>query len=284
MAAPSDKLVSTHWLAENLGSDDIVILDASRHLPAANRDPRREFEAAHIPGARYLDLASWTDTTSQVPAALPSAEQLAERLAMLGIGPHTAIILYDDSAVRTAARAWFILAAHGCEDVAILDGGLAKWREEGRLLESGTAGFEAKPVSHFPAASGVVTKAEITANLETAAHQVLDARDADRVFGSGIDPVHGGQNGRIPGSFNLPFGEVFEQDGTFKSPAALRDAFQEAGIDIGRPIITTCGSGVTACVLLFAAHLAGKYDVALYDGSWMEWESDPATPKEQGPA
>ena len=284
MAAQSNCLVSTRWLAENLGSDDIVILDASRHLPAANRDPRIEFEAGHIPGARFLDLASWSDTASKVPAALPNADQVADRLAMLGIGPQSTIILYDDSAVRTAARAWFILTAHGLKDVAILDGGLAKWREEGRSLESGTASFDAKPASQFPPASGVVTKADITTNLETAEHQVLDARGADRVFGSGIDPVHGGQNGRIPGSFNLPFGEVFEQDGTFKSPAALRGAFQEAGIDIDRPIITTCGSGVTACVLLFAAHLAGKHDVALYDGSWMEWESDPATPKEQGPA
>ena len=284
MAAQSNCLVSTRWLAENLSSDDIVVLDASRHLPAANRDPRLEFEAAHIPGARFLDLASWSDTTSNVPAALPNADQVADRLAMLGIGPQSTIILYDDSAVRTAARAWFILTAHGIKDVAILDGGLAKWREEGRSLESGTASFDAKPASQFPPASGVVTKADITTNLETAAHQVLDARGADRVFGSGIDPVHGGQNGRIPGSFNLPFGEVFEQDGTFKSPAALRGRFQEAGIDIDRPIITTCGSGVTACVLLFAAHLAGKNDVALYDGSWMEWESDPATPKEQGPA
>lgn len=290
MAASSNTLVSTHWLAEHLGDADIAILDASRHLPAAGRDPRAEFEAAHIAGARFLDLASWSDTACEVPAALPSASQVAQRLADLGVSADATIILYDDSAVKTSARAWFAMRARGMQNVAILDGGLAKWREEGRPLESGIADFAPAPASahalaaQLTAAQSVATKADMLANLESGAHQVLDARGADRVFGSGTDPVHGGQNGRIPGSLNLPFGDVFNADGAFKSPAELHEVFAAAGVDPARPLITTCGSGVTASVLLFAAHLAGIYDTKLYDGSWMEWESDPATPKEQGPA
>lgn len=281
-------LVSTHWLAENLHKPNLVVLDASRHLPAAKRDPRAEFQAGHIPGARFLDLASLTDTGSSVPAALATAGQLATRMAQLGIGECDDIVLYDDSAVKTAARGWFTFEANGIKRVAILDGGLAKWREEGRPLASGPVDTAPAPRTSLGdasgAASGVATKAEMLANLDSRASQVLDARGADRVFGTGIDPVHGGENGRIPGSLNLPFGEVLHEDGTFKSPEDLRVAFAQAGVDMDAPLITTCGSGVTASVLLFAARLAGKADVRLYDGSWMEWEADPATPKVQGPA
>lgn len=277
-------LVSTVWLAEHLGAPDLVVLDASRHLPATARDPLGEYTAGHIPGARFLDLASLTDAASPVPAALPNAAQLVSRLASLGIGPATRVVLYDDSDVKTSARAWFALKAHGFAQVAILDGGLAKWRSEGLPLESGMAEFEPAAPMQLAPASGVRTKAEMLANLESKAQQVLDARGADRVFGMGIDPVHGGQNGRIPGAFNLPFGQVFNADGTFKSLTDLRTAFADAGVDLSRPIVASCGSGVTASVLLFALHLAGVDDAALYDGSWQEWEADPATPKAQGPA
>lgn len=277
-------LVSTQWLDDNLDAPNLVVLDASRHLPAADRDPQAEFKDAHIPGARFLDLATLTDTGSDVPAALPDAAGLAKRLAKLGITKDMRIVLYDDSAVKTSARAWFALTSHGVEQVAILDGGFGKWRDEGRVVESGVVGSPPAEPSDLPEASGVATKANMLANIETRAEQVLDARGADRVFGSGIDPVHGGQNGRIPGSLNLPFGEVFNDDGTFKSPEDLRRTFEQAGVDLDAPLVTTCGSGVTASVLLFAARLAGKDDVRLYDGSWQEWEADPETPKEQGPA
>lgn len=277
-------LVSTAWLADHLGEPGLVVLDASRHLPAANRDPRTEYEAAHIPGARFLDLASLTDTGSSVPAALPDADQLAQRMSAMGIGPGDRIVLYDDSGVKSSARAWFAFDAHGVGCVAILDGGLAKWRAEGRPLESGTVETVPTTPPDLAPARGVATKADLLANLDSALEQVLDARGADRVFSTGIDPVHGGENGRIPGSLNLPFGEVFAEDGSFRSPAELRLLFEGAGVDLDAPLVTTCGSGVTASVLLFAARLAGKSDVRLYDGSWMEWEADPDTPKEQGPA
>lgn len=276
-------LVSTDWLAARLDDPAIAVLDASRHLPAAGRDPRTEYEAAHIPGAGFLDLASLTDPASDVPAALPTGEQVAARLAALGVGPDAGIVLYDDSAIRTSARAWFALSEAGCTKVAILDGGLAKWRAEGRPLENGPDRSERAQPAIRHAARRVRSKADMLANLESGAEQVVDARSAERVFGSGEDPVHGGANGRIPGSRNLFYGDLFNEDGTYRSPPELRAAFEAAGIDLSRPVVTTCGSGVTASVLLFALHLIGKRDVALYDGSWMEWSADPGAPKAVGP-
>lgn len=276
-------LVSTEWLADNLNDANLVVLDASHHLPAAARNARADYAAAHIPGAGFFDLASLVDTTSSVPAALPRPEQLAERLASLGVPPGAAIILYDDSAIRTSARAWFMLTASGWDKGAILDGGLGKWRSESRPLETGEPAITPAAPAALASPRHVRSKADMLANLESHAEQMLDARSADRVYGTGIDPVHGGQNGRIPGALNLPYTEVLNADGTYKSPKALRAAFAAAGLDLSHPVITSCGSGVTASVLLFALHLIGKHDTALYDGSWSEWAADPATPKAQGP-
>lgn len=276
-------LVATQWLADHLASPDVVVLDASHHLPAAGRDARADYAAGHIPGARFFDLASLVDTTSSVPAALPRPEQLAERLASLGVAPDARVILYDDSAIRTSARAWFMLRASGWEQVAILDGGLGKWRSEGRPLESGEPAITPAAPAALTSPCGVRAKADMLANLASHAEQVLDARSADRVYGTGIDPVHGGQNGRIPGALNLPYTAVLNADGTYKSVDELRAAFTGAGVDLARPLVTSCGSGVTASVLMFALHLIGKADTALYDGSWSEWSADPATPKAQGP-
>jgi thiosulfate/3-mercaptopyruvate sulfurtransferase len=276
-------LVSTDWLSAHFHDPGLAVLDASHHLPAAARDPGAEFAAGHIPGARFLGLGKLFDAESPVPYALPRAEQLAARLAALGVAPDARIILYDDSALRSSARAWFMLTASGWDKVAILDGGLAKWRAEGRMLETAApAPGPAAPAELHPA-HGVRSKADMLANLETRAEQVLDARGADRVFGDGIDPVHGGPNGRIPGALNLPHAALFNPDGTYLAPDALRAAFTAAGIDLARPIVTTCGSGVTASVLMFALHLVGVEGAALYDGSWSEWSADPATPKAQGP-
>lgn len=276
-------LVTSQWLSDHLASPDLVVLDASYHLPAAARDAAAEFAAGHIPGARFLEVASLFDPGSPVPYAIPTPEQLAARLAGLGVAPDAAIVLYDDSAIRTSARAWFVLTASGWSRVAILDGGIGKWRAEGRALESGTPAVPLAEPATLTQPGRVRTKAEMLANIASRAEQVLDARSAERVYGSGVDPVHGVPNGRIPGARNLPYTALFNPDGTWKSPGELRGSLEAAGIDLARPVITTCGSGVTASALLFAMHLIGKDDTALYDGSWSEWGADPATPKAEGP-
>lgn len=275
-----DKLVSTEWLAARLGAEDLIVLDASMHLPDSGRDARAEYEAGHIPGARYLDLASFIDEGSDVPKALPTPGQFAARMGELGVAPRSRIVIYDDSAVRSAARAWFILSLYGQDKVAILDGGLAKWRAEGRELASGMLEHAPRewglPQSHRQ----VRSREDMLANIDSGAEQVVDARDAARFAGE----EGSGSAGHIPGSRNLHFGRLLEADGTYKSPGAIAAEFAAAGIDPDAPVVTSCNSGVTAAVLLFGLELLGKGGGALYDGSWMEWGGDPATPKESGAA
>jgi thiosulfate/3-mercaptopyruvate sulfurtransferase len=279
-----DDLVSTAWLAERLEEPGLVVIDASAHLPDAGRNPRAEFEYSHIPGARFLDLETLRDADSPVPAALPTAAQFAARMAELGVNDGDRLVIYDDSAVKASARAWFICRMHGIGQVAILDGGVGKWRAEGRALESGTGSATRGAVMTRSGPGKVLDKADMLANVVSAANQVLDARGAGRFTGAEPEPRPGMPSGHIPGARNLPFGRMLKPDGTFRDEAGLRAAFAEAGIDLERPVVTTCGSGVTAAVLLFAMHLLGKEDVALYDGSWSEWGADPATPKATGSA
>ena len=270
-------LVSTEWLAQEFAAPDLVVLDASSHLPMAGLDAHAEFEAGHIPGARFLDLATLVDPDSDVPAAIPTAEQLAERLGSLGVSNEARVVLYDDSAVKTAARAWFILRLYGV-DVAILDGGLGKWKAEDRPLESSVVNAEPASFAASDGTGAVASRSDVLANIDSADRLVLDARDAKRFSGALPDFRPNVARGHIPGSANLPFDRVLNDDGTYKTPEELRAIFAEAGVD-ERPVTTTCGGGVTAAVLLFALHLAGRDDVALYDGSWGEWAADPATPK-----
>jgi thiosulfate/3-mercaptopyruvate sulfurtransferase len=275
-------LVSTAWLADHLGEPGLVVVDATAHVLDPSRDARAEFATAHIPGARFLDLASLTDRDSEVPAALPTGEQFAARMSEIGVATGERVVLYDDTPARTSARAWFMFRQHGA-DVAILDGGLGKWRAEGRPLESGAARPEGGTFAAKAGAGTVRSKAELLANLNTGREQVLDARGVGRFTGTEPEPRPGMSSGHIPGSLNLPYGKVLNPDGTFKDAPGIRAALEAAGIDLSRPVVTTCGSGVTAAVLLFAMHLLGKEDVALYDGSWSEWGADPATPKAAEP-
>jgi thiosulfate/3-mercaptopyruvate sulfurtransferase len=279
-----DSLVSTQWLAQHLGQAGVVVLDASSHLPDAKRDARAEFAAAHIPGARFLDLSSLVDPESAVPAAVPNDTQFAERMQALGVNDGDRIVIYDDSAVKTSARAWFIARMHGVKELAILEGGLSKWRAEGRPLESGEPAVERGRFTPSPGPGTVRFKSDMLANLGGRREQVVDARGRARFTGEEGDFRPNIANGHIPGSCNLPYNLLFAHDGTFVSTKDLRRAFEQAGIDLDKPVVTTCGGGVTAAVLLFALHLLGKDDVALYDGSWSEWGADPATPKETGAA
>jgi len=280
-----ESLVSTEWLAEEMGACDLRIVDASNHLPTAGRDARAEYDAAHIPGAVFMDLASLVDKESDVPSALPRADMFASRMQKLGLGDGSRIVLYDDSDVKTSGRAWYMLTMFGAHNVAILDGGLAKWKAEGRPLECGTQLLRPRHYTAWQDRGKVRSKAQMLANLHSHAEQVVDARDSGRFTGEVPDFRPGVPSGHIPGSVNLPFYDLYNADGTFKDKAGLRAAFEKAGVDLGRPVVTSCGGGVTAAILCFALHLLGKdEDVSLYDGSWSEWAVDPATPKETGPA
>lgn len=277
-----DTLVSTQWLADEIGAPGLVVVDATKHLPTAGRDERAEYDAGHIPGARFLDLSSLVDKTSNVPSALPRPEQLAARLAKLGISPASRVVFYDDSAVKTAARAWYLCRTHGLQNVAILDGGLSKWKAEARPLESTLPEIMAAPQFDLPSPKAIRFKSDMLANIESCEFQVLDARDAGRFSGKVEDTLHNLPSGHIPGSRNLPFGSLFAEDGTFRSAGELRQLFLQSGVALDRPVTATCGSGVTACVLLFALDLIGYTDTALYDGSWLDWGGDPTMPIETG--
>ncbi len=274
-----DSLVTTEWLANELGASDLRIVDCTKHLAGTGRDALAEYEAGHIPGAVFMDLADLTDTSNPVENMLPSAEKFASRMQSLGLGDGSRIVLYDDSAVKTAARAWFMLKMFGAHDVALLDGGIAKWKAEGRPLAQGKEMLRHRHFTAWQDETGVRTKADVLANLHSKAEQVVDARGAARWSGADPDPRPGIAAGHIPGSLNVPFTDLYNADGTFKDKAGLKAAFEAAGVDLSKPVTTSCGSGVTASVLLFALSLLGKEDTALYDGSWTEWGADPDTPK-----
>lgn len=279
-----DILVSTEWLADRLGHTGLCVVDASYFALDPARDAKAHYEAGHIPGAIHLDLATLKDSGNPIPFMLPPAKKFADRMQALGIGDGDSIVLYDDTPHRTAARAWWMFRTFGAREVAILDGGLAKWKAEGRPLETPKPALQQSLFTASLDPDAARTLQQMTANLLSAAEQVLDARSAVRFTGEEADPRPEVAAGHIPGSRNLPYTQLFNADGTWKRGEALTAAFEAAGIDLARPLITTCGSGVTAAVLLFGAALLGKTDVALYDGSWSEWGVDPSTPKAVGPA
>jgi len=278
-----DSLVSTEWLGAELGASDLRVIDATFFLPDSGRDARAEYQAGHIPGAVFFDIEEVSDPGNPLPHMLPSEHKFASRMQSLGLGDGNRFVVYDNSPLHSSARAWWMLRIFGAHYVALLDGGLGKWKAEGRLLASGREQHRHGHFTAFLDRAGVVDK-EAMLGLLGSDQAIVDARPAARFAGEGAEPRPGVQPGHIPGSRNAPQSEYFNPDGTWKLGDDLRAVFDQAGVDLARPMVTTCGSGVTAAVVLYGAHLLGKDDVRLYDGSWSEWGADPETPKARGAA
>ena len=274
-------LVSTDWLAANLTQPDLRVIDATYYLASQGKDARAEYLAAHIPGAIFFPIDEIADTTVSLPHMLPPPEKFSARLRKLGIGDGNRIIVYDRTGLLGAARVWWMCRIFGVKDVAILDGGLPKWLREERPVEDGEP---APRERHFTARldnTQVRSKEQLLRNISTRREQVLDARAAGRFNATEPELWPGRRAGHIPGSYNLPYTQLLRpEDGTMLPADQLRTKFQKAGIDLEKPVVTSCGSGITACVLAFGLHLLGHRDVAVYDGSWAEWGLPGDTPVE----
>lgn len=264
-------LVSTDWLAKHLRDPDLRVLDASWYLPAQNRDAKAEYAAAHIPGARFFDIDEISDQRSSLPHMAPPPEKFISRLRAMGVGDGHQVVVYDGTGIFSAARVWWTFRLMGKMDVAVLDGGFPKWKAEGREIEDMPPVIRDRhmTVSRQNHLVKDVTQVAHAAKLGEA--EILDARAAARFRGDAPEPRAGLRSGHIPGSKNIPFGEVLNPDGTMKSPTALKQVFEAAGVDLKKPAITSCGSGVTAAVLSLALERIGHRNHALYDGAWAEW-------------
>jgi thiosulfate/3-mercaptopyruvate sulfurtransferase len=279
----SDPLVSTAWLAERLGRPDVQVVDGSWWMAGEGRSGHAEYLEAHIPGAVFFDIDAIADRTVDLPHMLPTPEAFAEAAGRLGLRRDATIVAYDSFGVRAAARVWWTLRTMGFSQVYVLDGGLRAWRAEGRPVESGeVVPAPTQPVPAFEPAL-VRDLDEVHGLITSKAAQIVDARSGPRFRGEVAEPRAGLRSGHMPGAHNVAFDSVLEADGRLKLAAELAAAFREAGVDVDRPIVTTCGSGVTASVLALALARLGRHDVAVYDGSWTEWGGRADTPVVTGP-
>jgi len=264
-------LVSTDWLAKHIDDPDLRILDASWYMPDAGRDPRAEYDAAHIPGARFFDIDEISDQRSDLPHMAPPVEKFVSRMRALGVGDGHQVVVYDGAGLFSAARVWWLFRLMGKTDVAVLDGGLPKWQAEGRNVEDMAPIVRDRHMTVSRQNALVRDVTQVAAAQKLAEPQILDARAPERFRGEAPEPRPGLRAGHIPGSKNLPFTQLLNDDGTMKDTDGLGAAFESAGIDLDRPVITTCGSGVTAAVLALGLARLGHEDWSLYDGSWSEW-------------
>ena len=264
-------LVSTAWLARHLNDPDLRILDASWYLPDAGRDPKAEYLAGHIPGARFFDIDEIADHRSVLPHTAPPAEKFISRLRAMGIGDGHQVVIYDGAGLFSAARVWWTFRLMGKTDVAVLDGGLPKWRAEGLPLEDLPPLIRDRHMTVQRQAHLIRDVTQVAAASKLGSHEILDARSPARFRGDAAEPRPGLRSGHIPGSKNIHYATLLTENATLRSPDALRAVLAAAGVDLEKPVITSCGSGVTAAILNLALERIGHRNHALYDGSWAEW-------------
>ncbi|HEV7457665.1 MAG TPA: rhodanese-like domain-containing protein [Roseococcus sp.] len=275
-----EAIVNTEWLAAHLGQPDLVVFDITKYLPNEPFDGRTKFAEAHIPGAHFFDMDEVADTENPLPHMIPTAARFEKLLGAMGVTRASRVVFYDQKGLQSAPRGWWLMRLFGHEKVAVLDGGLPKWLREGRATASGAPATPAPAtyVADFMARR-VAGIGDVKRVLEDGTALVLDARAAGRFAGTAPEPRAGLPSGHMPGAANLPFNELLAADGTLLPPDALRARFAAAGADGAKPLVTSCGTGVTACVLALGAVRAGLPEPAVYDGSWTEWASRPETEK-----
>lgn len=286
MTQPEDpqSLVSVAWLAAHMKDPDLRILDASWHMPDAGRDARTEYDECHIPGARFFDIDEISDLRSELPHMAPPVEKFMSRMRAMGVGDGHQVVVYDSLGLFSAARVWWLFRLMGQNDVAVLDGGLPAWIAAGHATEDLPPVVRDRHMTVRRQASLIKDVTQVARHAKLNDAQIVDARSAERFRGDVPEPREGLRTGHIPGALNLPFDALLTAEGTMHTPDALRSAFAAAGVDLTRPVITSCGSGVTAAILNLALSRVGHTENALYDGSWTEWGSFPDLPVATGDA